>query len=77
MKLQEVSVPLCTVGKEKLAGEPVGMKGWSRRLAERAAEMSPALYTTRKEEEIKRQSAETKVQAREKVSVKSKWIRMY
>lgn len=48
MKLQEVSVPLCTAGEEKLAGEPGGRKGWSRRQAERAAEMPPAIHTTRK-----------------------------
>lgn len=58
MKLQDVSVPLCTAGEEKLAGEPGGRKGWSRRQAERAAEMPPAIHTTRKKEEIKRQSTE-------------------
>lgn len=60
MKLQEVSVPLCTAGEEKLAGEPGGRKGWSRRQAERAAETPPAIHTTRKKEEIKRQSKERK-----------------
>lgn len=59
MKLQEVSVPLCTAGEEKLAGEPGGRKGWSRRQAERAAETPPAIHTTRNREEIKRQSIES------------------
>lgn len=59
MKLQEVSVPLCTAGEEKLAGEPGGRKDWSRRQAERAAEMPPATHTTRKKrEETKSQSTE-------------------
>lgn len=49
-----VPVPLCTAGEEKLAGEPGGRKGWSRRQAERAAETAPAIHTTRKEE-IKRE----------------------
>lgn len=49
---------MCTAGEEKLAGEPGGRKGWSRRQAERAAEMPPAKHTTRKREEIKRQSTE-------------------
>lgn len=48
MKLQEVSVPLCTAGEEKLVGEPGGRKDWSRRQAERAAETPPAINTTRK-----------------------------
>lgn len=56
MQQQEVSVPLCTAGEEKLAGEPGGRKGWSRRQAERAAEMPPAKHNTRKEEEKKRQN---------------------
>lgn len=58
MKLQDVSVPLCTAGEEKLAGEPGGRKDWSRRQAEKAAEMPPAIHTTREREEIKRQSTE-------------------
>lgn len=43
-----MSVPLCTAGEEKLAGEPGGRKGWSRRQAERAGEMLPAINTTEK-----------------------------
>lgn len=53
MKLYYVSVPLCTAGEEKLAGEPGGRKGWSRRQAERAAETPPAIHT-KKRDEIKR-----------------------
>lgn len=34
-----------TAGEEKLAGEPGGRWGWSRRQAERAAEMPPAIHT--------------------------------
>lgn len=45
---------MCTAGEEKLAGEPGGRKGWSRRQAERAAEKPPAKQTTRNWEEIKR-----------------------
>lgn len=45
-----MSVPLCTAGEEKLAGEPGGRKGWSKRQAERAAEMPPAKHTTKQEE---------------------------
>lgn len=48
-----MSVPLCTAGEEKLAGEPGGRKGWSRRQAERAAETPPAIHT-KKRDEIKR-----------------------
>lgn len=55
MKLQEVSVPLCTAGEEKLAGEPGGRKGWSRRQAERAAETPPAIHNTRKRQSIERE----------------------
>lgn len=44
---------MCTAEEEKLAGEPGGRKGWSRRQAERAAEMPPAICN-RKREEIKR-----------------------
>ena len=55
MKLQKTSVPLCTAGEEKLAGEPGGRKGWSRRQAERAAETPPAIHT-REREEVKKQS---------------------
>ncbi len=75
MKLQEVSVPLCTAGEEKLAGEPGGRKGWSRRQAERAAEMPPAINIAREEEEIKRQSIERVEQASETEGVKSRRIR--
>jgi len=53
-----VSVPLCTAGEEKLAGEPGGRRGWSRKQAERAAEWPPATHITREREEIKRQSRE-------------------
>lgn len=66
-----MSVPLCTAGEEKLAGEPGGRKGWSKRQAERAAEMPPAEQTTRKEEEFKRQSTER--MANERISVRSRW----
>lgn len=45
---------MCTAGEEKLAGEPGGRKGWSRRQAERAAEKPPAKQSTRNCEEIKR-----------------------
>lgn len=55
---------MCTAGEEKLAGEPGGRKGWSRRQAERAAEMPPAMHTTRKREEIKRQSRVERERAR-------------
>lgn len=54
MKLQEASVPLCTAGEEKLAGEPGGRRGWSRRQAERAVETPPATHT-RKKEQVYRQ----------------------
>lgn len=56
MMLQEVSVPSCTAGEEKLAGEPGGRKDWSRRQAERAAETPPATAPA----EIKRQSRESR-----------------
>lgn len=53
--LQEVSVPSCTAGEEKLAGEPGGRKDWSRRQAERAAETPPATHTTRNKEAEQRE----------------------
>lgn len=49
---------MCTAEEGKLAGGPGGRKGWSRRQAERAAEMLQAIHTSRKQEEIKRQSTE-------------------
>lgn len=65
MKLQEVSVPLCTAGEEKLAGEPGGRKDWSRRQSERAAEMPPAIHTTRKRESIEKWSKSVRKRATE------------
>lgn len=49
MKPGEVSVPLRTAGEEKLAGEPGGRRGWSRRQAEKAAEWPPATNHQRNE----------------------------
>lgn len=69
MKLQEVSVPLCTAGEEILAGEPGGRKGWSRRQAERAAETPLAVHTIRKGEEIKMYSIQRE---RERASEREK-----
>lgn len=66
---------MCTAGEEKLAGEPGGRKGWSRRQAERAAEMPPAIHTAKKWEEIKRQSTERVEQASETEGVRSRRIR--
>lgn len=45
---------MCTAGEERQAGGPGGRKGWSRRQAERAAEMPPAIHASRKRKEIKR-----------------------
>lgn len=39
---------MCTAGEEKVAGEPGGRKGWSRRQAERAAETPPAIHTRKR-----------------------------